>query len=218
MQLNTLTDSQSTNATPVAMLQNVKSSASTEASQSKAEAASNLPHQKLTHTETSLKKKSGRKWTDNEASKRVMQNRAAQRLHRQRKQEHLQELEEKAKLLDQMVEGGKIGRDQVGGNDSPAVVQLLNTKIGQLEAENANLKQLVYTLMTKQQQQQQQQPLYDGANLLTTLPTVAVAGLSSGLDFSLFDAASQFSNPGLLLPLFSPANSVQSLDEFDILF
>ncbi|KAI8837232.1 hypothetical protein BJ741DRAFT_168437 [Chytriomyces cf. hyalinus JEL632] len=217
MQLNTLNDTPSTNAIPDTMLQNVKPSSSTEANHSKAKPASNLPHQKLTHTETSLKKKSGRKWTDNEASKRVMQNRAAQRLHRQRKQEHLQELEEKAKLLDQMVEGGKIGGDQVGGNDSPAVVQLLNTKIGQLEAENANLKQLVYTLMTKQQQQQQQ-PLYDGANLLTTLPTVAVAGLSSGLDFSLFDAASQFSNPSLLLPLFSPANSVQSLDEFDILF
>ncbi|KAJ3226441.1 hypothetical protein HDU81_007321 [Chytriomyces hyalinus] len=218
MQLNTLNDTQFTNATPATMLQNAKSLPTAEPSQSKTEAAAaaKLSHQKLTHTETSIKKKSGRKWTDNEASKRVMQNRAAQRLHRQRKQEHLQELEEKAKLLDQMVEGGKIGGDQVGGNDSSAVVQLLNTKIGQLEAENANLKQLVYTLMTKQQQHQQQQPLYDGANLLTTVP--AVTGLPSGLDFSLFDPASQFSNSTLLLPLFSPATSVQSLDEFDILF
>ncbi|KAI8612865.1 hypothetical protein BC830DRAFT_1134868 [Chytriomyces sp. MP71] len=181
-------------------------------------------------------KRAGRKFTDTEpASKRIAQNRIAQRLHRERKQKQVQDLEEQVKCLTAIV----AAYESVSGLPYPAtanaaslspekssessVVQQLSAKILLLQAENNLLKACFSQLGhgTKAQ----------SANMITEgVPGIPGSGVTSSgdgmpflQDFSLFstrpggDLDSHFltgsaavNQASLLQPWFSPATSVHS--------
>ncbi|KAI8608945.1 hypothetical protein BC830DRAFT_1153089 [Chytriomyces sp. MP71] len=176
---------------------------------------------------TKIQKRSGRKFTDMEpASKRIAQNRIAQRLHRERKQKQVQDLEEQVKRLTAIVAAyesvsgpppsaaAKAASLSQEESSEPPVVQQLSAKILLLQAEN-NLLKACFAQLGHGAKAPASMMTDAG---LSSLPVSD--GTGSLQDFSLFSGVDRDSpflagsaavnQASLLQPWFSPATSVHS--------